>query len=108
MNKNIKKLDLQTLLAPAVLIVVFIIFCVLSANFRTMSNFMSILLTASVSGVLAIGMTYCVIGGGMDISVGTTMRFCNGNDSYIHLQNESSYYVRNYTGNFVRILCRIN
>ena len=75
MNKNIKKLDLQTLLAPAVLIVVFIIFCVLSANFRTMSNFMSILLTASVSGVLAIGMTYCVIGGGMDISVGTTMSF---------------------------------
>ena len=75
MNKNIKKLDLQTLLAPAVLIVVFIIFCVLSAKFRTMSNFMSILLTASVSGVLAIGMTYCVIGGGMDISVGTTMSF---------------------------------
>ena len=75
MNKNIKKLDLQTLLAPAVLIVVFIILCVLSANFRTMSNFMSILLTASVSGVLAIGMTYCVIGGGMDISVGTTMSF---------------------------------
>ena len=75
MNKNIKKLDLQTLLAPAVLIVVFIIFCVLYANFRTMSNFMSILLTASVSGVLAIGMTYCVIGGGMDISVGTTMSF---------------------------------
>lgn len=34
-----------------------------------------ILLTASVSGVLAIGMTYCVIGGGMDISVGTTMSF---------------------------------
>lgn len=107
MNKNIKKLDLQTLLAPAVLIVVFIIFCVLSANFRTMSNFMSILLTASVSGVLAIGMTYCVIGGGMDISVGTTMSFAMV-DSYIHFAKESSYYIRNYTGNFVRILCRIN
>lgn len=70
-----KKIDLQKLLAPAGLVVIFLIFCILSGNFRTMSNFMSILLTACVSGTLAIGMTYCVIGGGMDISVGTTMSF---------------------------------
>lgn len=70
-----KKVDIQKLLAPAGLVIVFVAFSIFSKNFLTLSNCMSILLTASVSGVLAIGMTYCVIGGGMDISVGTTMTF---------------------------------
>lgn len=69
------KADIRKLLAPAGLIIVFVIFSILSPNFFTVSNCMSILLTASISGVLAIGMTYCVIGGGMDISIGTTMTF---------------------------------
>lgn len=77
MNIKSKKdsIDLQKVLAPAGLIILFTVFSVMSPNFFTMSNFMSILLTACVNGVLAIGMTYCVIGGGMDISIGCTMTF---------------------------------
>lgn len=68
-----QKIDFQKLMAPAGLVIIFIVFSVLSRNFFTVSNIMSILMSTTVSGVLAIGMTYCIIGGGMDLSVGTNM-----------------------------------
>lgn len=68
-----KKIDMQQLMAPAGLVIIFIAFSVLSKNFLTVSNVMSILMSTTVSGVLAMGMTYCIIGGGMDLSVGTNM-----------------------------------
>lgn len=68
-----KGIDWQQLMAPAGLVILFIVFSILSKNFLTVSNIMSILMSTTVSGVLAIGMTYCIIGGGMDLSVGTNM-----------------------------------
>lgn len=68
-----KKLDFQKLMAPLGLVIIFGVFSILSRNFLTVSNVMSILMSTTVSGVLAIGMTYCIIGGGMDLSVGTNM-----------------------------------
>lgn len=68
-----RQIDLQKLMAPAGLVIIFIIFSIISRNFLTESNIMSILMSTTVSGVLAIGMTYCIIGGGMDLSVGTNM-----------------------------------
>lgn len=74
-TKALRKFDIQKLLAPLGLIIIFIVFSIISDNFLTQSNIMSILLSTTVSGVLAIGMTYCIIGGGMDLSVGTNMTF---------------------------------
>jgi ribose transport system permease protein len=40
------------------------------ASFLTMSNLLNILTTASVIGVVTVGMTFVIIGGGIDLSVG--------------------------------------
>lgn len=66
----------QKLLAFASLIALVIGFSLLSENFRTVNNFMSILQATSVNGVLAISATIIIITGGIDLSVGTAMTFC--------------------------------
>lgn len=58
------------------LIIIFITFTVLSPNFLTLSNMSGILLATTVNGILSIGITYVMIGGGCDISVGTNMTLC--------------------------------
>ena len=42
-------------------------------TFPTGSNFVSILTLASAVGVIAVGMTFVIIGGGIDLSVGSLM-----------------------------------
>jgi ribose transport system permease protein len=43
------------------------------ANFATYSNLVSILALASTIGVITVGMTFVIIGGGIDLSVGAIM-----------------------------------
>ena len=55
----------------AVLIVVGIVGVVTAPNtFATTNNFLTILKAASVIGVVSVGMTFVIIGGGIDLSVG--------------------------------------
>ena len=54
-----------------VIIVLFIIFGVASPSFVSGTNIVSILLQASVVGVLSIGQTYVLITGGIDLSAGS-------------------------------------
>lgn len=58
------------------LVLIIIVFTCLSDNFFTLSNLSGILLATTVNGILSIGITYVVIGGGCDISVGTNMTLC--------------------------------
>lgn len=51
------------------LFVIFTVFALISSNFRTMYNFMSILRQTSINAILAVGMTYVIISGGIDLSV---------------------------------------
>jgi ribose transport system permease protein len=67
----------QTILAFASLILLIIIFSVLSPNFRTYSNMTTILLATAVNGILAVGITFIIITGGIDLSIGTVMTFCS-------------------------------
>ncbi|MCX6046131.1 MAG: ABC transporter permease [Chloroflexi bacterium] len=66
---------MQTVLAFAALIVLIIIFSLTSANFLTFNNVVGILLATAVNGVLALGITFVIITGGIDLSVGTVMTF---------------------------------
>jgi ribose transport system permease protein len=57
------------------LILVLIVVCLVGlytapANFATTSNLLTILRAASVIGVVTVGMTFVIIGGGIDLSVG--------------------------------------
>lgn len=64
---------MQTLLAFAGLIVLFIVFSLASPNFFQFSNIVGILLATAVNGVLALGVTFIIITAGIDLSVGTVM-----------------------------------
>ena len=64
---------MQKLLAFAGLIALFIIFSILSPAFRTVENLQGIVLATAVNGVLALGVTFVIISGGIDLSVGTVM-----------------------------------
>jgi len=67
----------QKLLAFGSLIVLIIVFSLASPNFFKFSNIVSIVLSTAVNGVLAVGVTFVIITGGIDLSIGTTMTFAS-------------------------------
>jgi ribose transport system permease protein len=64
---------IQTLLAFGALIVMLVGFSLASPNFLQFDNIVGILLATTVNGVLAIGVTFVIITGGIDLSIGTVM-----------------------------------
>jgi ribose transport system permease protein len=69
--------SLQQFLAFGALIALFVFFSVASQNFLSGSNVAGILLAASVIGILALGATFIIGTGGIDLSVGTAMTLCS-------------------------------
>jgi ribose transport system permease protein len=63
----------QRFLAFGALLVLIVVFSVLSPNFLKFENVMGILLATSVNGILALGVTFVIITGGIDLSIGTVM-----------------------------------
>jgi len=68
--------SLQQLLAFASLIIIVIFFSIASPHFFTSNNIVSILTAATVTGILALGTTFVIITGGIDLSIGTGMILC--------------------------------
>ena len=64
---------LQRVLAFGALIVLFVVFSLASPNFLQFNNIVGILLSTAVNGVLALGVTFVIITGGIDLSIGTVM-----------------------------------
>jgi ribose transport system permease protein len=64
---------IQTLLAFGALIVMLVVFSVASPYFLAFDNINGILLATTVNGVLALGVTFVIITGGIDLSIGTVM-----------------------------------
>ncbi len=73
-NKSIKKIlvDHKSLLG---LILFIIIVSVLNTNFLTAGNILNVLRQVSVNFVLAIGMTFVILAGGIDLAVGSLLAF---------------------------------
>jgi ribose transport system permease protein len=67
---------LQQFLAFASLIVIFLFFSLASSNFLNYNNVTAILFSTVVIGLLALGTTFVIITGGIDLSVGTGMALC--------------------------------
>ncbi|MGH1565796.1 ABC transporter permease [Mumia sp. DW29H23] len=67
---------LQELLAFASLIVIFVFFSIASSSFFTYNNVTNILFSTVVIGTLALGTTFVIITGGIDLSIGTGMALC--------------------------------
>ncbi|MCL2033553.1 MAG: ABC transporter permease, partial [Oscillospiraceae bacterium] len=68
-----RKLDLQKLLAPGALVVIYIFFCFAGNNFFSTTVLINILDASYFIGFLAIGVTFAIITGGIDLSIGTIM-----------------------------------
>jgi erythritol transport system permease protein len=73
--RRITSLDVQEFLlrgrAFIALIVLFIVFSVLSPNFLTQSNMVILAKHVAINAILGIGMTYVILTGGIDLSVGS-------------------------------------
>lgn len=66
---------LQQMLALGSLVIITLVFTFLSPNFMTLSNVTTILMAATVTGILSLGTTFVIITGGIDLSLGTAMIF---------------------------------
>lgn len=74
-RRNITKLDIQQFLlrgrAFIALILVFAIFTILSPQFLTASNIVIMSKHVAINALLAVGMTFVILTGGVDLSVGS-------------------------------------
>lgn len=64
---------IQRLLAFGALIVLIVVFSLASPNFFQFDNIVGILIATTVTGVLSLGVTFVIITGGIDLSIGTVM-----------------------------------
>lgn len=69
------RFDAQRLIIIFTMIVLFVFFTVMNPSFASYENVMTIVLSTCVNGILAIGVTFVIITGGIDLSVGTVMTF---------------------------------
>jgi len=72
-NRVLKSEAIQRILAFAALLIMMIFFSLSSPNFLRPQNIEGILLSTAVNGILAVGVTFVIITGGIDLSIGTVM-----------------------------------
>jgi ribose transport system permease protein len=70
---KLHEIDFKKIFSFLVLSVLLIFFGLASDRFFSSFNIISILNTVSINGLLAIGMTFAILSGGIDLSVGTVM-----------------------------------
>lgn len=76
MNKK-KSIGTQKLVAILALLLLYIFFAVFGSNFFQYSTFISILDSSYYIGFMAIGVTFVIITGGIDLSIGTVCICCS-------------------------------
>ena len=72
-RKNNKKLNLQALLAPVALVILYVFFSVFGKNFFDVYTLKTILESSYYVGFMAFGVTLVIISGGIDLSLGSNM-----------------------------------
>jgi ribose transport system permease protein len=67
--------SIQRLLALGALVILLVFFSITVPHFASANNYIDILTATAVNGVLATGVTFVIITGGIDLSLGTAMTF---------------------------------
>lgn len=75
-NPVVKAIGTQKIVVVLVLIALFGFFCIMSPPFRQYATILSILDYSYYISFMAIGVTFCLITGGVDLSIGTGMICC--------------------------------
>lgn len=73
MKLSENKIDMQKVLAPAALVILYVFFSFASKSFFTLDTFKAILESSYYIGFMAFGVTFIIITGGIDLSLGTVM-----------------------------------
>lgn len=68
--------SIQKFMALGALVLLLAFFSIIEPMFRTTDNYISILVATAVNGVLAMGVTFIIITGGIDLSVGSILGLC--------------------------------
>src|SRR5688500_19830170 len=75
-GRRIDPIDVLGRFAPVIFLVVLaVVFSVQEPNFATERNFWFLLRQNFIYGILAVGMTFVILTGGIDLSVGSVMAF---------------------------------
>ena len=76
-NRTMRKstFHLKDFVLEAILLAIIIFLAIWAPGFATWDNFMNILRSASTTGIIAFGMTFVIISGEIDISVGSGIAF---------------------------------
>lgn len=72
-NKKVGTLTTQKLVAVIAMVAIYLFFCVMSGSFRTLNTLVSIFDSSYYIGFIAIGVTFVIITGGIDLSIGTVL-----------------------------------
>lgn len=83
MNENSKSQGMMDtvkgFLSKSMILVALVVLCIimgcLSTTFFTASNWLNILVQSAINGIIAVGMTFVIITGGIDLSVGSILAF---------------------------------
>jgi ribose transport system permease protein len=75
-RRNIKDMELREITLFGVLVVLVVIFSVLAPNFFKLNNFLNLGMYSASMAITAAGMTFVIIAGCIDISVGAIMSCC--------------------------------
>ena len=67
-NRVLKSEAIQRILAFAALLIIIVFFSLSSPNFLRTQNIEGIFLSTAVNGILAVGVTFVIITGGIDLS----------------------------------------
>lgn len=73
MFKSLRKIGMQKVLAFGALIIIYIFFAITGKNFTSTSTMLNILASSYYVGFLALGVTFVIITGGIDLSLGALM-----------------------------------
>lgn len=73
LKDNAKPINMQKLLAPLALVIIYAFFSLFGRNFFSYTTLVNILDSSYYIGFLAIGVTFVIITGGIDLSCGTIM-----------------------------------
>jgi ribose transport system permease protein len=68
-----RSVNMSKLLAPLSLVIVYAFFAIFGRNFFSYTNLVNILDSSYYIGFIAIGVTFVIITGGIDLSCGTIM-----------------------------------
>ncbi|MDY0287262.1 MAG: ABC transporter permease [Sphaerochaeta sp.] len=66
-------INMQKLLAPLALVIIYVFFSIFGRNFFSLTTLVNILDSSYYIGFIAIGVTFVIITGGIDLSLGTVM-----------------------------------